>query len=197
MVYESETMRTPRPSPLSRTLALVPPTIALVAQHASGAFDVFIKIGDIKGESTDAKHPEWVVLDSVQWGVSRAISPPVGSGGDREGSLPAFSELTLSKRVDSSSPALFLNAVGGSGPIGTVTLELVDTGTRAVFYRLTLSNVMVSSQSHSGAAGGDVPHESVSLNFTKIKIEYFKMDAKGGVVAVPAVGYDLALAKTL
>jgi type VI secretion system secreted protein Hcp len=182
-----------RPSLLSRTLALVPPTVLLVAQHASGAFDAYLKIGDIQGESTDAKHPGWIELDSVQWGVGRGISSAVG--GNREASAPSISELTLTKRLDKSSPSIFLNAVGGSPTIATVTLELVHPATQVVFYRITLSNVLVSGQSQSVASGADVPMESVSLNFTKIKMEYFFQDAKGVTTAIPAVGWDLALQK--
>jgi type VI secretion system secreted protein Hcp len=181
-----------RPSLLSRTLALVPPTVLLVAQHASGAFDAYLKIGDIQGESTDAKHPGWIELDSVQWGVGRGISSAVG-GNNRAASAPSISELTLTKRLDKSSPSIFLNAVGGSPTIATVTLELVHQASQVVFYRITLSNVLVSGQSQSVASGADVPMESVSLNFTKIKMEYFFQDAKGVTTAIPAVGWDLAL----
>lgn len=180
-----------RPSRLSKTLALVPPTMALVAQHASGAFDAFIKIGDIKGESTDAKHAEWIELKSVQWDVKREISSPSG-GTEREGSTPKVSELTLTKLLDRSSPSLFLNAVGGSSPIPSVILELTNTSTNGVFYRLTLTDVMISSQQQTATDGEDKPRETITLNFTKIKIEYYYQDAKGSMVAVPPVTFDLA-----
>ena len=188
-------MKTPRPSPLSRTLALVPPAIALVAQQASGAFGTFIKIGDIKGESVDDKHAEWIDVQSFQWGVERKISLVAGTP-DREASTPSVSEITITKNLDSASPALFLNAVGGTPAIPTVTLALQDQTTRTVFYRFTLSDVMISSQSGNGAAGDSKPSESISLNFTKIKIEYFARDPKGGLTAIPAVTYDLATAKS-
>ena len=162
--------------------------MALVAQHASGAFNAFIKIGDIEGESTDAKHAKWIDLQSVQWDVKREISDPLG--GNREPGLPKLSELTLTKLLDRSSPAIFLNAVGGSQPISTVTLELVNPTYSGVFYRLTLNNVLVSSQKHTSTLGEDKPRETITLNFTKIKIEYFYQDAKG-TVAVPAVTYDV------
>lgn len=183
-----------RPSPLSKTLALIPPAVALVAQHASGAFDAYIKIGAIKGEVIDKDHFEWVALESVQWGVGRAILS--GSGGSqREGSTPQISEVVITKRVDKSSPQLFLNAVGGSTEIGTVTIRLVESSSRSVFYELILSNVLVSSQSHSGAAGDDRPSESVSFNFTKIEMKYSIIDPKTGEsVAEPVVGYDLSKA---
>jgi type VI secretion system secreted protein Hcp len=178
-----------RPSRLSKTLALVPPTVALVAQHASGAFDAFIKIGDIDGESTDAKHAKWIEIQSVQWDVKREIVPIAGSP-TREPAAPKISELKLTKLLDRSSPAIFLNAVGGSSPIPSVILELVDASTSGVFYRITLTDVLVSSQQQTGVLSEDRPREEISLNFTKIKIEYFYQDAKG-TVAVPAVGFDL------
>lgn len=189
-------IRNTRPSTLSRTLALVPPAIALVAQHASGAFDIFIKIGDIDGESIDDKHPKWIELQSFQWGVKREISLPPGEV-DRVVGAPSISELIITKTVDRSSPALFLNAVGGSEAIPEVVLELQDTlETGRVFYRITLNEVLVSSQSHAAAAGSDdSPQESVSLNFMKIKIEYYITDAKGNLTAVPPVEYDLRGAK--
>ena len=188
-------MRTTRPSPLSKTLALVPPAIALVAQHASGAFAAYIKIGSIEGEATEKSHSQWIVLESMEWGVSRAISS--GGGGSQVPSSPSISELTLSKHLDKASPALFLNAVGGSGTIATVTLELVDSATSQVMYRLTLNDVLVSSQSNSGTAGAgsERPKETISLNFAKMKIEYFVVDANGST-PIPAVGYDLATGKS-
>jgi type VI secretion system secreted protein Hcp len=188
-------MRTTRPSPLSKTLALVPPAIALVAQHASGAFDAFIKIGSIDGEATDSKHPQWIELQSMQFGVSRAVSPPTSGSSNREASPPSISEIVITKQLDKASPALFLNAVGGSGTIATVTLELVDSATGQVMYRLTLNDVLVSSQSNSGAVGSENPAETISLNFAKIKMEYFVVDAKGST-AIPAVGYDLTTGKS-
>ena len=189
-------IRKTRPSSLSRTLALVPPAIALVAQHASGAFDIFIKIGEIDGESADDKHPRWIELQSFQWGVKREISAPIG-GAAREISAPSISEIVITKKVDSSSPALFLNAVGGSEPIPEVILELEDLGLAGkVFYRITLNEVLVSSQSHSGTVGGDDrPQESVSLNFMKIKIEYYIRSEDGKLTPVPPVEYDLSTAK--
>jgi type VI secretion system secreted protein Hcp len=133
----------------------------------------------------------------MEWGVSRTISPAGGGGGSQVPSSPTITELTLSKKLDKSSPALFLNAVGGSGTIATVTLELVDSATSAVMYRLTLNNVLVSSQSNSGTAGAgsERPTETISLNFAKIKMEYFVLDGKGGSTPIPAVGYDLATGK--
>jgi type VI secretion system secreted protein Hcp len=191
--YMADLMSKLRPSKLSKTIALVPPAVALVAQHASGAFDIFIKIGDIKGESMDSSFPEWVVLESFEWGVSRSISTSSG-GSSRDPSLPSFNELVFSKRVDRSSPQLFLNAVGGSSAYPTVTLVLVNTTTKAILYSITLNDVLVSSQINKAAAGDDVPQETVSFNFYKFKFDYNYVDSKGGT-KTESVTYDLEKAK--
>ena len=177
-----------RPSPLSRTLALVPPAVALVAQQASGAFDTYLKIGDVKGEATDAKHSEWIAASSFQFGAGIGITR---TGTDVSFGKPSVSELVITKKLDRSSPELFLGCVTGKRHT-TVILELQRSGTYSPFYRITLSDVLVSGISNSGASGGDdKPAESVSLNFAKIKIEYFVQDAKGGTIeAVPAVTWD-------
>lgn len=181
-----------RPSPLSRTLALIPPTVLLAAQYASGAFTAYIQIDGIKGEVTAEGYEGWIEVGSVQWGVARGIS---STAGGREASAPSISEITLTKTLDSTSPALFLRAVGGISNIATVKLHLVtpssgSTNTNTVFYKLTLSNVLVSSQSNSGSTGDDRPQESISLNFSKIEVEYL-VDGK----TASRAGYDLATAK--
>jgi type VI secretion system secreted protein Hcp len=175
-----------RPSSISRTLALVPPAVALVAQQASGAFDVFMKMGTISGEVTNKGFEGYIRLDSFQWGMARSISLPSGAT-TRDLATPAISELTVSKAVDKTSAAIFLNAVG-STPISTVTLVLSDTVTGTILYQLTLSDVLVSSQSHSGAENGDRATENISLNFTKIKIETFN---SGSTTATGTAGWDL------
>ncbi|HEY1121501.1 MAG TPA: type VI secretion system tube protein Hcp, partial [Haloferula sp.] len=79
--------------------------------------------------------------------------------------------------------------------IPTVTLELTkSTGMETppgVFYRLTLSNVLVSSQKNTANNGDDRPRETITLNFTKIKVEYWTQDAKGTLTPVTPVQFDL------
>ena len=45
------------------------------------ASDIFAKIGDIKGESRDAKHKDEIEVLSFSWGVTNAASTGTGGGG--------------------------------------------------------------------------------------------------------------------
>lgn len=209
-------MKNFRPASLSRTLALVPPAIALVVQQASGAFEAFIKIGDINGESTSPKHEDWIDGMSFSFGVSKEISHASASskhgkqGDGNEHRTPSASpgavtlgptitsELTLSKRLDRSSPNLFLGCATGT-KFPSVTIDLVNTLQKGVglsYYRITLTDVYVSRISQEGTSGDEKPTELVSLNFSNIKIEYFDQDEKGGNTGTPTtVGWDIGANK--
>ena len=172
-----------RPSSLSRTLALVPPVVALVAQHASGS--IFLKVessnGMINGESTDTKHAGWIDVSSMQFGVT---NPVTLSNGQINPGKSVSAALTITKALDWSSPQLFLGcAMGIHYP--TVTLELTSfNGTANItYYRITLSNVVVSSL--STASNADRPSESVSMSYEKITTDYYMMDPKGGLPMTP------------
>lgn len=178
-------MTTSRPSPLSRTLALVPPVVALVAQHADGS--MFLKVETsggptITGESTDSKHSGWIEINSMQLGVANQTSL---SGGQITGGKSTRSDLTLTKLLDKSSPPLFLGCAQGT-TYPTLTLELTtpnSSGTALTFYKITLTNVIVSSL--SSAANGERPGETVALSYEKITTDYYMVDAKGGVPVNP------------
>ena len=49
-------------------------------QGAPMATDIFAKLGDIKGESADAKHKDEIEVLSFSWGVANSGSSGSGSG---------------------------------------------------------------------------------------------------------------------
>ena len=67
------------------------------AAHAA----VFIKIGDIKGESTDAEHPEWSELSSMKFSIARDLE-----AGSTRLRPPVAAAFDFIKRIDKSSPLL-------------------------------------------------------------------------------------------
>lgn len=51
----------------------------LVCAPAFAASDIFAKIGDIKGESQDTRHKDWIEISSFSWGANTAL-PAVQRG---------------------------------------------------------------------------------------------------------------------
>ena len=63
---------------------------------------------------------------------------------------------------------------------------------------MVFSDCLVSSFQTSGSGSSDViPMESISINFSKIEIEYKEQKADGAVGAPVKVGYDLKANKAV
>jgi type VI secretion system secreted protein Hcp len=157
---------------------------------------IFMEYGGVTGEVSVKGFAGDIELNSFQWGVGRGISSPTGGSADREASTPSVSEITITKSMDKTSPALLKEALAGQGT--TVRIFFVDlikgpVGTQ-VYAEYDLSNVLVSG--YSVSSGGDRPTESLSLNFTKITYTYFTQNADG-TTSPSSTTYDLSLAKVV
>lgn len=155
---------------------------------------IFLKYGDLKGETTQLAHKEWIEISSFQWGVGRGISSGVGGGSKREATAPSVSEITLTKTFDVSSPLLLKEAVGGKAVTAKIEMTQTDnSGKHVAYQKYILSNALISGYSIS--SGGDRPSESVSLNFTKFDSEYLNIDDKFASKTTGHVIYDIAESK--
>ncbi len=145
----------------------------------------------IKGDSTVTKHEKWITIDSLQFGVGRAISAS-GGGQDRETSNPSFSELSLTKSMDIASTELMMQAASGKS-LGEAQIHFVQTGGVDVkgqtYLEITLKDPIISSYSIS--SDGDRPSESFSINFNALQMQYNEF--KEGKVAKKGEkkGWDL------
>ena len=96
------------------------------------------------------------------------------------------------KRTDKASPKLFLACCTGEHiPSATLTVRKAGT-TQQDYLVLTLSDIIVSSTQNGGSASsGDIPTETVSLNFTKIEIQYQQQSQDGTLAGTIKTGYDV------
>lgn len=157
---------------------------------------IYLKIDGVDGTVTEDAHKKWIELNSFQWGVGRGISTPVGNAANREASLPSISEITVSHNMDKASINLFdLSVADAKGK--KFEIDFVKTATggggNVTYLHYELENCLISGYSIS--SGGDMPTESLSLNFTKIteKFTDFEGDNANGTPTVK--GYDLAAGK--
>ncbi len=150
---------------------------------------IFCKFGSIKGDATHEEHKDWIAVDSIQWGVGRSISTPVGAAENREASEPSVSEVTMTKDMDCASIHLFKEACTGNQGVDC-TIHLVQTGSPGrLVCEYKLTNALISG--YSASSGGDTPTESFSINFTKIEFKYINYDQKGSGTPATAA-YDMA-----
>jgi type VI secretion system secreted protein Hcp len=156
---------------------------------------IYMKYGSIKGSVTTEGFKDWIELQSFHWGVGRHVGTAARGSTSREHSEPSISEVTVTKLTDVASPKLMLDAVAGKLD-NKVDIKFTTTtkGKVETFLYYKMENTGVSGYSLS--SGGDMPMESLSLNFTKITKTFTGHDP--GIGGSPeTVGYDLTQMKTI
>jgi len=141
------------------------------------AFDMFLKIDAIPGESTDDKHKDWIEILSYSHGVSQPAR--VVGGGALEPCQ--HQDFSLVHTLDKASPQLALYCCNGKH-IPEVAIELCRAGgDKRKYMEYVLSDVIVSSVKPSaGTRSGDtLPLEEVSFNYGKIEWTYTIIGADG------------------
>jgi type VI secretion system secreted protein Hcp len=154
---------------------------------------MYLKIDTIDGETTDSVMKASKAIDvlSWSWGVSNSGTTHMGGGG---GSGKAnFQDLSVTKYIDAASNALLLgSATGEHFPKAVLTVRKAGK-TQQPYVTITMEEVMITSVSTGGSGGEDRLTENLSLNFAKVKFEYFQQDEKGVVSkTAKAFTYNIA-----
>ena len=154
------------------------------------AMDQFIKIGDLKGEAQDKVHKDEIDVLAWSWGLSNSGTSHAGSGSG--GGKVSVQDISLTKYVDKASPDLMLACCNGKHyPEAKLTVR--KAGEKPLEYLIiTLTDVMVTALSTGGSGGEDRLTENVTLNFSKVKVDYTEQTATGGTGAKPSMGWDIA-----
>jgi type VI secretion system secreted protein Hcp len=141
------------------------------------AVDMFLKITDVKGESKDKSHSGECEIESFSWGASQLGTSSHGTGAG--GGKVSMNDFHFVMRNNSASPTLFLFCANGKHlKEATLTCRKAG-GTQQNFMIATMSDVLISSYQTGGSSSGEVPMDQISLNYSKIEIDYLAQDEKG------------------
>lgn len=158
------------------------------AHPSYGAFDGFLKIDAIPGESTDSAHPNEIVVLGWSWGMSQSGAALPGPGVTNKAT---FNDLVVIKLLDRASPKLMLACASATI---LPQLELVlryPGGTNQVeFLKIKLEDVVVSkiTSATPSTSSTPLPIEEVSFNYRKIEMIYQAVDQNGAPVGPPVSG---------
>jgi type VI secretion system secreted protein Hcp len=119
----------------------------------------------------------------------RHFQPARGSS-DREASAPTVSDIVITKPTDIATVNLLRESLAGEGQVVTIDFSKTDKGALTVYLSYTLTNTVISGYSIS--SGGDLPEESISLNFTKIQCRDLLPGAANENGSPATVSYDLS-----
>ena len=164
------------------------------------AFDAFLKIETIPGESTDSKHKDWIEILSYSHGVSQTPSGSLSSGGGASSQRCDHAPMTITKALDKSSPKLAEACCKGDH-ISEVIVSLNRAGgDKEQYMQYKLMDVLITDVSPSGAAKGNetLPLETVSFVYGQIEWTYTQQKlADGTAGGKVASGWDLRENKAL
>ena len=154
------------------------------------AVDMFIQIGDLKGESRDKVHAGKIDVLAWSWGSSNSGSAHMGGGAGA--GKANVQDLSFTKYIDKCSPSLMLACCKGSH-YPTATLIVRKAGGKPLEYlTITLTEVLISSVSTGGSGSQDQLTENVSLNFAKVKVDYVEQKADGTEGDKPTMTFSVA-----
>lgn len=154
------------------------------------AVDMFIKVGDLVGESKDAKHAGEIDVLAWSWGTSQSGTMHVGGGGGA--GKVAVQDLNVTKWVDKATPNLLMACAKGTQyPEAKLTVRKAGQ-TPLEYIIMTFADVIVTGVHTGGSGGEDRLTENVTLNFAKVKFEYTaqKQDGSADGGAIP-MGWDI------
>lgn len=155
---------------------------------------MFLKFDpEIQGESMQSGYEGQIEILSFSWGVTQAGGYSYGSGGTS--AKANVHDLSVSFRMCPASPKLMQYCATGKHLDSAVLTCLEASETPQKYLEVTLTDVVISSY-QTGGSGDDKPIESMTLNFAKIKKEYFKQDDKGVVTSAGTGSWNQQTAST-
>ena len=141
----------------------------------------YIKIGSIKGEATDQQHKDWVIIESMSSSITRSI-PSGARDQQRSRGDTTPHDIAITRQLDASSTKLQEACANGTF-FPTVEIHFCTQvkNKQEPYLIYKLSDVIVSSYSISASQDGNpLPHESITLGYSKVEWNYIIVDPKTG-----------------
>lgn len=148
------------------------------------AFDVFLKIDGVDGESTVKGFEKWINVESFSWGVTNAATIGSAAGGGGAGKA-TFNQLHITTPSQVSSPKLFAACATGAH-FPKVTLQ-VRKSNQDSFLKFELKEVLITSFNMSGRSGDALPHDAFVLD-AQSATESVALRLPTGALGEPVLG---------
>ena len=161
------------------------------------AVNIFLKIGEIKGESTDVGHKDEIEILSFSLGASNPLTVGVVRAGAGTGKVE-MSPFHFTARTSKASPLLLAHCLKGEHfKEATLSLTRSVAGKRQNYLVYRLSEVLVSAYQTGGQEGEELSLDEFDLVFAKIEVEFQPFDARGAPGKVIKAGWDLKQNKAI
>ena len=133
---------------------------------------MFLDIPEIKGESEDSDHEEWIDILRFSW------------GGSSDGRSVCIEDVQFTKFLDAASPHLMMAMAEGT-VFPEIRFEATkatgnDLGGDLAYIKYFIRGATVSSVSTGGGSGEDRMTEDVTVKFDELQYIYTPQGEDGG-----------------
>jgi type VI secretion system secreted protein Hcp len=152
--------------------------------------DYFLKIDGIQGESMDKTHKNEIEIESFSWGANQTGTASRG-GGMGAGKVQ-MQDFHFVMKINKASPKLMLSCASGEH-IKSAILTCRKAGKEQQEYlKVTFTDLLVSNYQTNGTGAADIiPMDQISLNFTKVEVEYKEQKPDGTLGGAIKAFYDM------
>lgn len=147
------------------------------------AANMFVKISDIPGDATESGHDKWIVIQSCNWDVERAVDMTDLGSTQRGHANSNFNKVEVTSQMGLASNKLMVSVANG-----TVRPEIIIHWCRSgesasagleAYSIWKLKDVIIDKYAISASEDG-IPEETWSMAYTSIEHEYKSTDQKSG-----------------
>lgn len=145
------------------------------------AANMYMEISDIDGDATTKSFENWLVLESMNWSLTRSVDVTDGASTQRGHANTEFGKVEVTSKLGKASNDIMTNVANGR-PRDSIKIVSTRSGegksTGQEGYSIwTLYDVVIDAYAIS-YSGGDLPEETWSLSFTRIAHEFKSTDQK-------------------
>ncbi|MDR2853138.1 MAG: type VI secretion system tube protein Hcp [Burkholderiaceae bacterium] len=145
--------------------------------------DIYVKFTspDIKGESQDKDHKDWIEVSSWNHCIIQPKSATASTSGGHTAERCEHGEMVFTKDMDVVSPLLYQNASGGT-TFDEVTVQFYRAdgeGNRVQYMEIKLKYVLIARVTPKVVSEG-VPTEEFALKYAAVQWKYTQQKTGGG-----------------
>ena len=163
------------------------------------ALDIFLKLGEIKGDSLDARHRDEIVVLSWDWAITQTAAPLGGGGASGAPPSAGRSSAAFVSRIASTSPRR--SSCWPARPASVCARRsspcAIPANTRAEFLTVKLSDVIVTLVEPAINGDNGETYEAVTFEYGKVEVEYTPRAPNGTPGTPVRFGWDLRANKSI
>lgn len=136
---------------------------------------------DLKGESADKDHDQWIEITSWAHAIAQPKSGAASTSGGHTAERTEHGDMVFVKDLDSASPLLYQAVSGGTTFQGAQIEFFRDAGDgkRVKYLEIQLKNVLIA-RIEPKIDGTALPFETMSLKYAAVQWKYQKQNIDGG-----------------